>query len=102
MIGLVFNEPYAPHAGALVQSILDHADRSREYRFVFSGPGLSDDTIGLFRRQFEPFPNATFRTLVVEPPDWTTSPYFAPICFTRLRLPDLLPDVERLLYLMST
>jgi lipopolysaccharide biosynthesis glycosyltransferase len=99
LIALVFDEPYAPHAGTLVQSILEVADPRRDYRFVFFGPGLSNDTIRLFSRQFAPFANASFQTKVVALLDWVKSPLFPPVCVTRLKIPGLLAEAERILYL---
>jgi lipopolysaccharide biosynthesis glycosyltransferase len=104
-IALAFNERYAAHAAATLQSVIDHAAPRRHYAVHAVAADLSAETVGRFERQVARQPNVSLAFHL--PPD--VSRYRQPRqpgreqrpdpYYYRLDLPTLLHPAGKVLYL---
>jgi lipopolysaccharide biosynthesis glycosyltransferase len=93
------DENYVPHSAAMIHSALAHNDRLVVH--YLHGPSLSADDAGRLARMFE---RPGHRIVFHEIPDRRVSGLrieadFGPAMWYRILLPELLQDVDRILYL---
>ena len=92
---------YIPHSAAMLHSVLAHADSSQPCIHYLHGPGLDKQARGLLTGMVES-QGGSIDFLPIQPAAVAGLPasgYFTSAMWYRIFLPDLLPHVDRLLYL---
>ncbi|TDL81567.1 DUF4422 domain-containing protein [Palleronia sediminis] len=94
---------YLPHTAAMLRSMVDHVSPERQYNLFFLQSGVGAKAMEALRTMLAPFPNVALHAIDVGDrfADAHRSATRAPsnATYNRFLLFDLLPDLERLLYL---
>lgn len=102
-IALSSDAAYLPHAAAMVSSVMRHASPARTYNFFYMHSGIPPRMLETFGSVLRPHANARLHLLNVGDPfaDSYRSPSRAPsnATYNRFLLFDLLPTLDRLLYI---
>lgn len=102
-IALASDAAYVPHAAAMVASVMQHASPARIYTFFYLHSAVEPRMLEAFASVLRPHANARLHLLNVGDPfaDSYRSPSRAPsnATYNRFLLFDLLPTLDRLLYI---
>lgn len=102
-VAFAADRAYLPHTAAMLQSLLDHADRSRQINLFFLYTDITPDDLNLLKEVIKVHPRAVLHNIPAGNPfgDSYRSQSRAPsnATYNRFLLFDLLPTLDRLLYI---
>ena len=102
-IAFAADRAYLPHAAAMLRSLADHADPARRYNLFFLQTGVEAEALDLLRLMLAPVRNIALEAIPVGNrfADSHRSASRAPsnATYNRFLLFDLLPRLDRLLYI---
>ena len=104
-IPIVFsaNNYYIPYTSTAIQSIIENADKDRQYIFYILYQEMSDNNIALLKKQVSLFPQFSINfinvTKYIDKYDLFTSRHISLETYFRLLIPELLAEYQKAIYL---